>query len=327
MTSTLLITSLDERWQKYSVELANCRAAFSEAAVHDVRVATRRLLATLDLIAASVSDVKTTKLHRALKEQLDDIDDLRDTQVMLAEATEQLSSIPALVTLQIYLQKREQRFMRKAQEDIEALDIDKLEKRLLKIRTSLLANAETNIDLLSVVDDAFLAVIKRTGKVDPAEPATIHRVRIAFKTFRYMVEIIHPVLPDFPKKQLKQMQDYQTSMGDIQDVEVFLRTLEKFSSRDDSYDPEPVRRFYQDRHTELISAYLGGADNLAAFWRATPEAPFPWEKTHESLRDTPRHRRRIREGRNGRQPTSINDEGKREDAPDSSRIEIPQRDL
>jgi hypothetical protein len=235
--------------------------------------------------------------------------------------------MPDLQRFQVWLQKREQRLLRKAQKNIQALDVVKLEKRLLKIRETLQASSETDIEFLPALDDAYSVVTRRTGKVDPAIPATIHSVRIAFKTFRYMVEIVHPILPDFPNKLLRQMQDYQTSMGDIQDVEVFLRTLEKFCLRDDSYDPEPVRRFFESRHTELILAYLAGASKLADFWRGTSDTSFPWEKNHESLRDTPRHRRRIRDERNGRQPAPVDSEGPREDAPDNARPEIPGRDL
>lgn len=48
---TLLLDSLNTRWGKYKAELKICRQEFSEEAVHDFRVAARRLLAFLDLLA------------------------------------------------------------------------------------------------------------------------------------------------------------------------------------------------------------------------------------------------------------------------------------
>jgi CHAD domain-containing protein len=320
--TNLLHTSLDERWQKYNLQLANCRTAFSEDAVHDVRVATRRLLATLELIDAVVLKSKTRKLRRALKNQLDSFDDLRDTQVMLAEVAARLSSIPELQPFLIRLQKRERRLLRKAQKNIQALDTDKLEKRLIKILETLWVNAETSESLLSALDGAFSNVTRRAGKVDPSIPATIHRVRIAFKAFRYMLEIVHPILPGFPKKLLRQMQDYQTRMGDIQDVEVFLRNLDDFAARAKSYAPDPARHFYEQRHTDLISAYLAEKGRLAGFWRAATEMPFPWEKSHEPLHSSPRNRRRAGSAGDGRQPAPPDSEGTRENASDSAQVEI-----
>ncbi|HEX2698114.1 MAG TPA: hypothetical protein VHM28_10430, partial [Anaerolineales bacterium] len=43
----LLLTSLDERWKTYRAQVKTCRKEFSEEAVHDLRVAARRLLAVL----------------------------------------------------------------------------------------------------------------------------------------------------------------------------------------------------------------------------------------------------------------------------------------
>ena len=81
------------------------------------------------------------------------------------------------------------------------------------------------MQILQAVDDAFLITKQRQNWINPAQATTIHRVRIAFKTFRYMVEIVHPLLPDFPPENLKQMHDYQSLMGEIQDVEVIMQAL------------------------------------------------------------------------------------------------------
>jgi hypothetical protein len=92
-----------------------------------------------------------------------------------------------------------------------------------------------------------------------------------------MVECIQPTLLNFPETQPKSMQNYQTLMGDIHDVEIFLDTLADFATRHDQFDPEPVRRFYEKTFAQALSAYLDNKGKLDAFWRATPETEFPWE--------------------------------------------------
>ena len=131
---------------------------------------------------------------------------------------------------------------------------------------------------MQAVDDVYLITKQRHGWVDLARPATIHRVRIAFKTFRYMVEIIHPLLKDFPVEHLKRMNDYQSLMGEIQDAEVFMQTLVDVSEHASFPDLEPVRRYYERRHAEAISAYVKEANLLDTFWRSAPDQPFSWEK-------------------------------------------------
>jgi len=128
------------------------------------------------------------------------------------------------------------------------------------------------------VDDAFLITRQRRNWVNPAQATSIHRVRVAFKAFRYMVEITHPILPDFPLEDLKTMHDYQSLMGEIQDVEVIMQALADAPVQVSSFDPEPVRRYYERCHAEAISAYLEGMNQLDTFWRFAPDQPFPWEK-------------------------------------------------
>ena len=68
---TLLLDSLTERWQTLRSELKRCQKQYSEEAVHDLRVATRRLISTLDLLASVLPEAKLRKARRALKKQLE----------------------------------------------------------------------------------------------------------------------------------------------------------------------------------------------------------------------------------------------------------------
>jgi CHAD domain-containing protein len=283
----LLLTALDQRYEKYRAERKRCKDEFSEEAVHDLRIATRRLLALIDLLRAislakypARADSRLQKLRRAFKDQLDSLDDLRDAQVMLSEISEILATLPELVPLQKFLQKREKRLLKAAERDVRAFKTRLILRQIENIRAGL-ADPAASLDLtaclLSAIDEACIMVSQRKGRVNPTEPASIHRVRVAFKKFRYMLEIVHPILPGFPETQLKDMNNYQTMMGEIQDVEVMLQTLENFAAGRKAYDPQPVRRFYEQRHAELIIAYLEKMNESVSFWRETPEKPFPWE--------------------------------------------------
>jgi CHAD domain-containing protein len=132
---------------------------------------------------------------------------------------------------------------------------------------------------MQAIDDVYLITKQRLGWVNLTRSATIHRVRIAFKSLRYMIEIAQPVLSGFPSENLKRMNDYQSLMGEIQDAEVFAQTLADFSEHASFPDPEPVRRYYEQRHAEAISAYASALNQIENFWRSAPEQPFPWEKT------------------------------------------------
>lgn len=279
--SHLLLEGLENRWKKYRLELKRCRTEFSNEAVHDLRVATRRMVAFTQLLNAISPRPRLKKIKNAFKDQLDEFDDLRDTQVILAEISELLQELPQLHDFQKHLQLSEERLLRRLHKKIKNMETSEVTKRIRKTHKSIEVEMIHDLAprLLQAVDDAFLRVKQRYDAVDVARPATIHRERITFKSFRYMVEVVQPLIPNFPPENLKRMNDYQSLMGEIQDAEVFTQTLADFLGHASLSDPELVRRYEEQRHTDAISAYAVQKDQLDTFWRSAPNQPFPWEKT------------------------------------------------
>ncbi len=275
----LLLDSLDERAKIYSKKLKRCRDDFSTDAIHDLRTSIRRLLAILDVTAFLTSTSRIEKLSGRLDDQLDGFSDLRDMQVMLDKLSEDIRKLPELEPFQDYLKKREKRRQRADEKHIQNLKPGSIKKRLQKVRKDVgdLSIEDVEGKLPQAVDEAYLTVIQRYSELDPAKLVTIHHLRVAFKKFRYMVEAIYPCLPNFPESMLQRLRDYQTQMGDIHDIQVFLETLTEFAEKDESYNPQPVRQFYEKILDEKVAAYMQNKNEVISFWRATPLEAFPWE--------------------------------------------------
>ncbi len=275
----LLIQAVETRWENYRSELKNCRGEFTEDAVHDLRVATRRILALIQLLNSISPRPRLKKMTRAFKEQLDEFDDLRDTQVILGELSGILQELPQLDDFEQHLRFHEEKMLDDLQRKLKHRDVSEVADWIHKTGETL--EEETPVDLkaliLDAVDDAFLDVRQRLGWVDLARSATIHRVRVAFKAFRYMVEIVHPLVRDFPPASLKQMNEYQTLMGNIQDAEVFAAALTDFAAGAPFPDQEAVQQYYEKRRTEAITAFVEAMDQLHTFWRSAADQPFSWE--------------------------------------------------
>jgi CHAD domain-containing protein len=278
-TQDLLLDSLDERGKVYSKKLKRSRDDFSTDAIHDLRTSIRRLLAVLNVVGFITSGSRIKKLSDRLKDQLDGFSDLRDMQVMLDKMSENVDELPALEPFQDYLKKREKRRQRADEKHIQNIKPSSIKKSLQKIERDVQDLSEEDLQgkLPQAVDEAYLTVIQSYSEVDPAKLVTIHHLRVAFKKFRYMVEAIYPCLPNFPESLLQGLRDYQTKMGDIHDIQVFLETLSEFAEKDGSYDPTPVRGFYEKMLAECLSDYLKSKNEVLAFWRATPLEAFPWE--------------------------------------------------
>lgn len=275
----LLVKALDSRRQKYRQEFNRARADFSEEAVHDLRVATRRILALMDLLRLLTPDLPAKTVRRELKRQLDSLDRLRDTQVMLLEVRERMEAVPSLAPYQLYLENEEQLALRRAQKsygEINFVAVSGLNTDLLGLQQQLVGRDGVG-DPLAAADAAFATVTQRYAAVDPSVPPTFHSLRVGFKKFRYTVEIIHRLLPNFPRTHLVAMGDYQTALGRIQDAEVMLGALDAFVAHDKTFDAGPARGFYEQRHAEVIAAASEGISEAHSFWRPVPEQPFPWE--------------------------------------------------
>jgi CHAD domain-containing protein len=238
------------------------------------------MLAFLQLLNYISPRPRLQKLNRAFKDQLDEFDQLRDTQVILADISETLQELPQLQEFHVYLEDVEKGILKTLRKKLKVIDLFDVSKRMRRMHESLKTESDDNLSvpILQTVDDAYLLTRQQHNWINPAQATTIHRVRIAFKTFRYMVEIIHPLLNDFPRENLERMHHYQSLMGEVQDVEVIMQALAEAPIRLSTFDPEPVRRYYERCHADAIAAYMEVVDQLDTFWRSAPDQPYPWEK-------------------------------------------------
>src|SRR5574342_1189374 len=118
-----LLEALDQRWKNYRAELKRCRTEFSNEAVHDLRVSARRMLAFIQLLNIISPRPRLQKLNRAFKDQLDEFDQLRDTQVILADISETLQQLPQLHEFHAYLQEVEKGFLRNLRKKLKVIDL------------------------------------------------------------------------------------------------------------------------------------------------------------------------------------------------------------
>lgn len=282
----LLSLTLDALWKHYRVRLKECRKECSEAAVHDLRIAIRRLLVGLKLAQCLVPDAGIQQVRRSFKRQLDHFDELRDIQVMLGEISNRLARFPELGLLRSYLEKRERRSSRAAGALLKEFSVRNTAGSLSKIEALIarLPDADVSARILQSVDQSFSKVLRHDERLEKTRISSFHRVRVTFKKFRYLVESVHFLVPHFPEDNLTRMHVYQTALGKIQDAEVLLQALSDFARHDRTCDLGLPLRFYERRRAAYISVYLKNRRDVFAFWRAAPENSFAWEQETSSPR-------------------------------------------
>lgn len=272
---TILRMSLKQRWKRHRRALKSCQRTFSEKSVHASRVETRRLLSLVELLNVFLGQGHLKKVRRILMRHMDSMDPVRDTQVQLLLLGKYDRQFPETQPFKQTLQKREARSLKAAARRIKRIKIQSLQKifkrlgrQLDHVRREPAQRRRHRLAVLNAVQEAFAETLALQRAMDPGAAETIHRTRIAFKKFRYMVEALQPLFPEITPSRLTAMQDFQTMMGDVRDSEVFLARLDKHTRGHKSRAQKLARfrRWLLVRHTGQISYCLKHADRLHDFW-------------------------------------------------------------
>lgn len=270
-----LAEAVGQRWKSYRKELRNCQKQSSHDAVHELRVATRRLLAQFTLLGYVVPSAALEKARRVLKYRLATLGDLRDAQVQLGFLGQHAARFPEIELLSAWIERRERRLVRSTARKVSHFRTRKLGKWIAATSNDLAGHTTTSrarkqltSAVLRATADAFAEAVRRRRAIDPADMGTIHRTRVAFKRFRYMMESLSPGITGLGKRQLRALAYYQRRMGIIQDLEVMQHSVASFVRERPKMAPalRPFCRYLRQRRARALRSFLTSADRLLEFW-------------------------------------------------------------
>lgn len=273
--ASLVTRVLDKRWRRFRQALKRCRNQSSETSVHELRVSIRRLLSTLEVLRHIVPEGTLKKGRRSLRKMLSLLSPPRDAQICVQYLTELLPTYPELERPHRIATKQEEKLIRKAGIELGEIETNSLEKLIDRSRKTLAARSvRSGRDLSTLhhaIDTAFETVLKRRREIDRSIPVTIHRTRVAFKKFRYLIEMLQPVLEGVPVKQLRQMNNLQAQMGKIQDLEVVSAYLDDFAKEKKPPVSRSLLRIRQElveQRARAVASFLGAAPQIDRLWTA-----------------------------------------------------------
>lgn len=269
-----------ERFEGFAAALKRCRASLSANSVHAGRVESRRLLSCLELVqAVAPVDKGYARARSEIRSALQWLQPLRDAQVQ-QRTLRRCSTAGNPPPLQEDLEQRLKQSGRDAARGLRRLRngrirnyVRRVERHLRKIEVNPGDEAGLRARLVKQVAAAHRLVIARRKVVDPGNVETIHRVRVAYKKFRYMAEPVQALLGDFPEATRQSMKALQDRLGELQDTEVFLARVDKLIQK----DPSAARALALFRYWLLrvrppqIRESLRLIDRLPAEW---PDGPF-----------------------------------------------------
>jgi CHAD domain-containing protein len=212
--------------------------------VHKMRVASRRLRATLDAYQAIARRKPFKKAYRWVKEAADLLGFARDTDVMKQHLEEQLSQVPTderagvqwfLNRLSFYREQRQQElesFFR----DFDGRALKRAvteclpKKRRLSTKTPSIAGLDpegpTSQNARIIAHTKLEELSRWSEYADiPYAVRELHRLRIAAKRLRYTLEIFEDVLPATCTSVVKEVTELQDELGMLHDSDVVIALL------------------------------------------------------------------------------------------------------
>lgn len=277
-----LAKSLRQRLDAYRHQLRHCQKEFSAGSVHQLRVASRRLMTQFGLVAVLLSSHKAEKTCKLLKRRLKLLGELRDTQVQRMFIEGLLQRFPELAPLRRSLIARESRLARFVEAKLARFKVGKIKKATARLARPLstAARDRAHSELLArtvfrALADAFQEVVSRRQGIDSADSQTIHRTRVAFKKFRYLLESLSPTFTGMGKCQLRRLAGYQRRMGTLQDLEILQAFVTSFLQNYPERTASLLRfcSYLEARRLRTLRSYLSHADQLFQFWLPLPSDP------------------------------------------------------
>ncbi len=212
--------------------------------VHKMRVASRRLRATLDAYQAIATRAPFKKAYRRVKEAADLLGVVRDADVMKQHLEEQLSQTPTdeqagvqwfINRISLYREQQQQElepfFRNFAERALKKAVTECLpKKRRLLAKTPSIAGLDpqgpTGQNARLIAQTKLEELYRWSEYADiPYAVKELHRLRIAAKRLRYTLEIFEDVLPATCTSVVKEVTALQDELGLLHDSDVFIALL------------------------------------------------------------------------------------------------------
>jgi len=222
----------------------------SENEIHDKRVILRRIFPIITVYKMNLTDVKNGEMAFRL------FGKLRDVQVQILKL-ESMDQSPEFIDYLTFLKHKEVKLKVKT---------DRLSKKK-EIEFPVLKNKSnpTTSKIEARTRKSLNKLVEKEEAWRNDESANIHEIRIAFKKFRYIVEVLS-YQKETDEEKLVKLKYFQDKLGEIQDYELLINGMKNYFKTKGKSITSSVG-FFKDEQNELIEAFDKEVESLIAVCR------------------------------------------------------------
>jgi CHAD domain-containing protein len=218
------------RWE----ELLRLRSAVLDRLdgedIHDLRVASRRFRAALELFypfAPKGAKTELKKSVRKLTRTLGELRNIDEAQLFLQRHTSETGQPDATIRRKLAkLARGEQEKVCKALKNFDHAGLDRSVRNIVAGLNETVITKHSRLSMLAYFSEVsiklFLPIHQLLQEAKtPEHRKTRHALRIAIKKWRYFLEIVAPVLERDYSPLLDLLKEYQTLLGQLNDLVEF----------------------------------------------------------------------------------------------------------
>ena len=274
----LLRESLGDRWKSFRKRVRGglprraSRLQIDDA-VHDLRTSARRLLSVLESIQAVQDGKSVRRLSKRVKGMLDQLSVPRDLSVERATLARVGGKAESLRGIARKLDHDYHTSIERSRRLLAHVELGELreEKKWIAKRLRQSRGGERSVerDLLRAVHSARDRVLERRAAVDPNRVQTLHKLRVALKKFRYLMEVVAPLVPDTSEAALESLHALQTTLGDLHDLEVLSGALSGYQCGGSPVKPRALSSVLlnlEREHSSMLRSLLKAVDPILDAW-------------------------------------------------------------
>lgn len=266
--------AIETQSHRLATELSSTAQRAKRGRVHRLRVATRRLLAALQLAAAAGSAVPK-RAPKRLEKLLDLLSPLRDAQVM----ERGLASLPeddvdsAVVKRAVRRRRKEQA---RTSHRLARFDARELLAALASVQAVVASGAgRDSAPLAGLAITGHLAQEQLSIEVGRARarqssPHELHQLRLLLKSYRYSLEILAQQLSPSAASLLELASKLQDELGEAHDRAVLAEAVAQYAAHDGT-----SQRLAQALSQASREAHARAAERLASAELSWPLGPAP----------------------------------------------------
>jgi len=248
--------SIIENYHSLVKKFQDLEKGLSAEEIHDKRVLLRRIFPMLAAYNIKASKVKNGELAFNL------FGKLRDIQVQL-ENLDKSELQTELIGYQHFLKKREV----KVQEKVRKFS----KKKVIKFPK---LDKNTPIDiakLIAKINKQLEKLIEKIEFLNVADASDIHELRIEFKKYRYLIEIL-AMTESIDEAKINDLKTYQDLLGEIHDYEVLMDGIKAYCKKRKLKDVDI--EWLENKQNSLVGTFENDTEKLIEVCRNVikPEA-------------------------------------------------------